>query len=204
MTRLLGVRWTLWLAGIGASVLLSGCALPRMIDSDVQSYVGSTPAVTGASYRFDRLPSQQQTLGAQDQIESMAQFALEHIGLTRTDANPRYLVQVALDVERMRNPYYRPTRPRLVVGTNGALYEEWPVFPEVESPWYRHRVKAVLRESANGQVAYETTAIFESPWTDTLNLLPPMLEAAFKDYPQPGRRRVVVELPGSKDKEAAH
>ncbi len=53
----------------------------------------------------------------------------------------------------------------------------------------------LLRDSSNGQLAYETAAVFDGPWRDTLNLLPPMLEAALKDYPLPGKRRVVVELP---------
>ncbi len=97
----------------------------------------------------------------------------------------------------LRNPYYRPSRPRLVVGADGRLYEEWPVFLNIETPWFRHSVKVVLRDTGSGQVAYETTAAFDGPWSDTLNLLPPMLEAAFKDYPQPVRQRVVVELPAA-------
>ncbi|MEY4738499.1 MAG: hypothetical protein RL302_2818 [Pseudomonadota bacterium] len=191
-------RAALWL--IFASLLatlLSGCALPRMIDSDVQSYVGTVPAVSNASFRFDRLPSQQATHGVQDQIEAFAQTALEHVGMVRHEDAPRYLVQVLVGVETMRNPYYRPPRPRLVMGTDGRLHEEWPVFLSIESPWYHHSIKVVLRDTGSGQVAYETTAVFDSPWSDTLNLLPPMLEAAFKDYPQPVRQRVVVELPAA-------
>ncbi len=191
-------RAALWLiSAYLLATLLSGCALPRMIDSDVQSYVGTVPAVSNASFRFDRLPSQQATHGVQDQIEAFAQTALEHVGMVRHEGAPRYLVQVLVGVETMRNPYYRPPRPRLVVGADGRLHEEWPVFRNIESPWFHHSVKVVLRDTGNGQVAYETTAVFDGPWSDTLNLLPPMLEAAFKDYPQPVRQRVVVELPGA-------
>ncbi|MDZ7938007.1 MAG: DUF4136 domain-containing protein [Rhodoferax sp.] len=177
-----------------AAVLLSGCALPRMIDSEVQSFAGSVPAATGASYRFDRLPSQANN-PAQDQVEAMTADALANAGLKRDDAAPRYLVQVDLGVEGMRNPYYRPPRSRLVLGNNGLWYEQ-PLFPDLESPWYRHRVHLLLRETSSGQVAYETSATFEGPWSDTLNLLPPILEAALQDYPAPGTRKVVVELPG--------
>ncbi|MDZ7920407.1 DUF4136 domain-containing protein [Rhodoferax sp.] len=177
-----------------AAAALTGCALPRMIDSDVQSFVGNAPALSGASYRFERLPSQAQN-SDQDQIEALAQEALERIGLQRNDDAPRYLVQVNVSVDGMRNPHYRPSRPRLVVGANGVVYEEWPWTMDVEVPWYRHRVQVLLRDSANGQLAYETAAVFDGPWRDTLNLLPPMLEAALKDYPLPGKRRVVVELP---------
>jgi hypothetical protein len=110
------------------------------------------------------------------------------------------LVQINLAVDAMRNPHYRPPRPKLVVGNNGLVYEEWPLAISVEAPWYRHRVQLLLRDSNNGQLAYETSAVFEGPWRDTLNLLPPMLEAALKGYPQPGQRKVVVELPPSGDR----
>lgn len=179
-----------------AAAALTGCALPRMIDSDVQSFVGNAPALTGASYRFERLPSQADDAN-QDHIEALAQEALDHIGLQRSDTAPRYLAQVNLSVDTMRNPHYRPPRPRLVVGANGAVYEEWPWTLSVETPWYRHRVQLLLRDGGTGQLAYETAAVFEGPWRDTLNLLPPMLEAALKDYPLPGKRRVVVELPAT-------
>jgi len=187
------VQWLLAVCLI--PLLLAGCALPRMIDSQVQSYVGSTPAVTGASFRFDRLPSQQDRAGTQDQIEAFAQSALEQVGMVRSDAAPRYLVQVLLAVQTVRNPYYRPPSPRLLLGADGRIYEEWPIFMNMETPWFRHGVKVLLRDTGSGQVAYETTAVFDGPWADTLNLLPPMLEAALKDYPQPVQRRVVVELP---------
>jgi hypothetical protein len=176
-----------------AAALLAGCAMPRMIDSDVQSFVGTAPAVTGASYRFERLPSQANN-PAQNQIEALAADALANAGLQRNDATPRYLAQVGLNVEGMRNPNYRPARSRLVLGTNGIWYEQ-SLFMDMENPWYRHQVHLLLREAATGHVAYETTATFDGPWSDTLNLLPPILEAALRDYPMPGTRRVVVELP---------
>ena len=109
-------------------------------------------------------------------------------------------MQVNLTVDAMRNPHYRPPRPKLVVGSNGLVYEEWPLGLSVETPWYRHRVQVLLRDSGSGQLAYETSAVFEGPWRDTVNLLPPMLEAALKDYPQAGQRKVVVELPPSGDR----
>lgn len=176
-------------------VLLGACSLPRMIDSDVQSFAGAALPASNADFRFERLPSQQQNLGFQDTLESMAQEALERIGLTRNDTSGRYLAQVGLGVDNIRNPHYRPPRPRLVKGADGRWYEEWPMTPDIEVPWYRHRVHLTLRDSSTSKVAFETTAVFDGPWRDTLNLVPPMLEAALKDYPTPGNRRVVVELP---------
>jgi hypothetical protein len=166
-----------------------------MIDSDVQSFTGAGVLASPADFRFERLPSQQQDTDTQTQLESLAQEALERVGLMRNDAGGRYLAQVGVGVDSIRNPHYRPPRQRWVRGADGRLYEERPLFPEVEVPWFRHRVHLTLRDSTNGQLAYETSAVFDGPWRDTWNLLPPMLEAALKDYPLPGSRRVVVELP---------
>jgi hypothetical protein len=182
-------------AALAGVLVLAGCSLPRMIDSDVQSFAGATLPVSNADFRFERLPSQQQNLDLQDTLERLAQEELEHIGLSRNDASGRYWVMVGLGVDSMRNPYYRPPRPRLVRGSDGRVYEEWPIAPDIEIPWYRHRVHLTLRDSSNGQVAYETSAVFDGPWSDSLNLVPPMLQAALQDYPQPGQRKVSVELP---------
>ncbi len=114
--------------------LLSACSLPRMIDSDVQSFAGSTLPVSPADFRFDRLPSQQQNLSLQDTLEQMAQEALERVGLSRNDTSGRYLAQISVGVDDIRNPHYRPPRPRLVRGADGKLYEEWPLAPDLEVP----------------------------------------------------------------------
>ncbi len=183
-------RW----ATLAALAGLTGCSMLRMIDSDVQSFAGAALPASNADFRFERLPSQQ-NLSSQDTLESMAQEALERVGLNRNDTSGRYMAQVGLGVDNIRNPHYRPPRPRWVRGADGKLYEEWPLIPDIEVPWFRHRVHLTLRDSSTSQVAFETTAIFDGPWRDTLNLVPSMLEAALKDYPNPGNRRVVVELP---------
>ena len=67
--------------------LLGACSLPRMIDSDVQSFAGAALPASNADFRFERLPSQQQNLGFQDTLESMAQEALERVGLNRNNTS---------------------------------------------------------------------------------------------------------------------
>jgi hypothetical protein len=39
--------------------------------------------------------------------------------------------------------------------------------------------------------------VFEGPWSDSANLLPVLLEAALRDFPNPpaGVRKVTIELP---------
>ena len=187
---------------LAAALNLAGCALSRMIDSDVQSFVGTAPAQALTSYRFERLPSQTDSR-TQDQIESLTQEALDRIGLQRSDTAPGYLVQVTVSIESIANPTYHPRRPRWLAGVGTGLYDDWPASPpmDLEVRWYRHKVHLLMRDSTSNQLAYETTAVFDGPWSDTLNLLPAMLEAALKHYPQAVQQQVTVELPAAQHRD---
>ena len=187
---------------------LGGCALPRMIDSDVQSFTAAVPAVSPALYRFERLPSQLD--GAlQDQTEALAAQALAKVGLTpaalvsgaiagtaAAAPSASYAVQVGVQVSAMDSPYPHAT----VGGFWGlhGLHQRSSLALVMEPPWYRHAVHIVLRDSATGQLAYETRASFDGPWADSAKLLPAILDAALNGYPTPptGPRKVVIELPG--------
>ena len=171
---------------IAAAVLLSACALPRMIDSDVQSFTGTTAPKSGASYRFERLPSQSSRGTDHVKMEALAEAALSRAGLKRNEARADMSVQVGVQVIAMHSPIQRSPRHRSPV-----------VELVMESPWYSHTVNFVMRDIATGQVSYETTASFDGPWSDSLNLLPAIMDAALNGYPTPpaGLRRVVVELP---------
>jgi hypothetical protein len=59
-------------------------------------------------------------------------------------------------------------------------------------------VRLLLRDSANGQLAYETMASFDGPWADSAHLFPTILDAALQGYPNPpgGLRKVVIEMQG--------
>ena len=48
-----------------AAIALGGCAATRSIDSDVQSFAGTQSVAKGATYTFERLPSQQADPAAQ-------------------------------------------------------------------------------------------------------------------------------------------
>ena len=192
------------------ALVLGGCAIPRMIDSDVQSFTSAVPARTPALYRFERLPSQGNTL-AQDQIETMAAQALAKVGLTPAPlvsgavagtaaAAPAaaYAVQIDVQVSAITSPY----APTYLGGGYSVPFGfhhsgRWGLMMDLESPWYRHAVHILLRDSVSGQNVYETSASFDGPWKDTANLLPVVLDAALSGYPVPpqGPRKVVIELP---------
>lgn len=180
-----------------STLLLSGCAMTRMVESYVSSFIGSGGAVTDVGYRFERLPSQEAHPGKQERVEALASKALEQVGLTRTDNKPRYSVQVTLQVDpATRNPARQLIQNGFYAGADGLLWEAPPTLL-LQPPWYVHSVRILLRDLTTGQVAYEATAIHEGPWADTGNLLPPMLEAALRGYPNPpsGPRTIVTELP---------
>jgi hypothetical protein len=85
---------------------------------------------------------------------------------------------------------------RLVMAPDGTLWQ--PVSHRLmDSTWTRHRVNLVLRDTASGRVALESSAEFDGPWSDTQHLLPAILEAALQGYPAPpaGVRKVVISLP---------
>lgn len=191
-----GLSFARWLTGLALLLTLAGCALPRMIDSDVQSFPGTVMAARDATYQFERLPSQQSDTASRDRIEAIAEQALAQAGLIRDDAKARYLVQTSLQIDTFARQPQRPPREHGVFGGLSVGVGSPSLFILMEPPWYRYSVQVLLRERSSGQVAYETRAVFEGPWSDSTNLLPAIFEAALRDYPTPpsGPRRVVVEL----------
>ncbi len=124
---------------LGLTLLLTACGMPRMIDSQVQSFVGPSTAAGAtapASYRFERLPSQQAQ--EQDRIEAMAQTALQEVGLhlaNGPDAAPRYSVQVQAQVTSFQPPPRRAVRPIApFVNADGAMVYS-PLLFLSEPPW---------------------------------------------------------------------
>ena len=87
-----------------------------------------------------------------------------------------------------------PSRWIAAPGGRRWLYRSMPV---VDATEYRHTVEVLMRDTGSGQIVYESRAMHEGPWSDTLTLLPAILEAALTDYPQavPAPHTVVVELP---------
>lgn len=185
------------LAAIGLTLALSACAIPRRIDSEVQSFVGTPAAVVGATYRFERLPSQQAQTQDQDRMEALTQTALQRIGLSPAAAQPRYYVQVQTEVVQFQPVSTRVAHPMppYVRADGVPLYS--PLLFLAQPPWYGHSVHLVLRDTASGQVVYETKARFDGPWSDSFTLWPAILEAALRGYPHPteGVRKVTIELP---------
>ena len=56
---------------------LTGCATSWVVDSDVKSFASPGAIAPGATYRFDRLPSQQADGARQESLEAMAGAATD-------------------------------------------------------------------------------------------------------------------------------
>ncbi len=179
---------------------LGACASSRVIDSEVRSFTGSLTPATQTTYRFDRLPSQSgdaRAQAAQESLEALAHAALAEVGLTQSDSNPQYLLQISATVEQIARSPVRPLfapsgmggfwgfqQPPLGFGMNGAM----------EPPWSRYVVQIVLRDSSSKQVVFESAAQHIGPWSDAAKVMPAVLRAALRDYPNPAPQGTTVRV----------
>jgi predicted small secreted protein len=173
-----------------AAILLSACATMRDVDSEVRSFAGTGTVAVDATYRIERLPSQQLQTDAREKFDALTDAVLARKGWTRNDAQPRYTVQVDLQVLGVvrflpEHLFHR-------------LWRHSPV-EHTDLPWYRHAVHVLIRDIHNAEAVYESHAQHDGPWTDSINLFPAVLEAALADFPQavPAPHTVVVRLPAS-------
>jgi hypothetical protein len=189
-------------AMLAASALfLSGCATGYLLDNQVQSFSSLTALPAPASYRFERLPSQQTP--QQGQLEALADGPLFKAGLRRDDASPRYAVQVNARVNRVLSPYADPWdwggwgwgwgigahHRGIGIGFGGP-------FGRMEQPWFQREVSIIVREIATNRVVFESRANNDGPWMDNNSVLPAMFDAALNGFPNPpqGPRRVDIHL----------
>ncbi|RZL94769.1 MAG: DUF4136 domain-containing protein [Variovorax sp.] len=200
---------------LAAGLALTGCATRWVVDSDVKSFssIGTMPA--GATYRFERLPSQQATEASQQQLEAMAAAALEQVGLRRDDANPLYSALIGARVTAELSPwadpwfygggpwgygggpwgygggpwgyYGRPWGYGGYAGYGRGWYGGgwYAPFPPAYDPWYAREVSIVLRELPSNRVVYETHARNDGPYTASKDVLPVMFQAALQGFPNP-------------------
>ncbi len=182
------------------ALALTGCGTTRRIDSQVQSVQAAVPGalpLQGASYRFERLPSQIHNPAA-GLAEQQAQVALAAVGLVRDDAGAQLSIQVnARAMSYIADPW---GRPMLGVGMNG--YGGHGVgmgfgmrFPPPTQ--YQYEVSIVMRDLRSAQVVYETQAAHNGPWADAAVLFPVLMQAALQGFPHPPKasRQVNIDIP---------
>ncbi len=188
---------------------LPGCGAMRLVDSNVRSYATPPLVPIGASYRFERLPSQQANAGQQTRLEALVQPALAKAGLQQNDTAASYSVQVSVSI---KVDSYSPW-DRASIGWGPGWHFGWGVpsgnllsmsrspwmygFGPSEMPYYWRQVSLTIRNLSSAQVVYETHATHDGRWADSEAVLPAMFEAALKDFPNPaqGVRRITMEIP---------
>ena len=186
------------------SAWLAGCASVRLIDSDITAFSAWTaaPPAPGTPYRFERLPSQFQPSGyqQQDRIEAIARTSLARVGMDLAPEAARFSVQVILNtqvLDRFRDDSLLMGGPGVFFGAGNRGASFGMSFPiRFGEPYYKRDVTLLIRELATQKVVFETRALHDGPWGDTLAVLPAMLDAALQGFPQPpgGPRRINTEI----------
>jgi predicted small secreted protein len=181
----------------------------------------------GTPYRFERLPSQQNAPTQQDELEALARTALAKVGMELNPDAARFSVQVTAVTQMIERPGYGPydgwggyggyggyggfggyggygSRGSVFLGggNRGSSLSIGFGFP-IGSPmgftefYYRREVAIVMRNLQDQQITFETRALHDGVWRDTLNVLPAMLDSALLGFPEPpaGTRRINVEIP---------
>lgn len=193
------------LLAIALTVVLTGCAGMRVVDSRVLA-VASVPAgvqLQGAKYRFERLPSQVNNPEA-GLAEQQAEQALAAVGLVRDDAAAQLSVLVGFQgTQYLADPWGYPypgswgsvSIGRGVPWGSGVGFGMGMRFPPPTH--YRREVSLILRDLTSGQVVYETRASHDGPWSDSVTIFATLFKAALANFPNPpaGPQRVNIEIP---------
>ena len=182
--------------GVFSLLVLGGCATTRIIDSEVRSFAGSTPPTQPASYRFERLPSQDLQSYAQERLETIAQPLLESVGLRKEVTEPKYALVMKASVEAIENPTFSRSWKRQQWLDRDGFMRLPSMGLMLEPSWQRYSVSLVLRDIASSQTVFESSAQHMGPWSDTQQLLPAVIRAALSDYPraQPQPHSVFIEV----------
>ena len=206
-----------WLGPWALVAALSGCATSWTVDSNVTSFSRPPGPKAPATYRFERLPSQQAQEATQLELEAMASMAMGSVGLTRNDAAPRYAAQINARVSVQVSPWADPWVYSAWPGY-GYYGRPWPYYgygrgwygggwygAPAYNPWYLREVSVVLRELPGNQVVYETRASNDGPYSANGPVFAAMFQAAMQGYPNPpaGVRRIDVVIPTGKAAETA-
>ncbi len=183
------------LAGLCAMVVaLAGCATTFVVDSNVQAFSSLQAVPAAPTYRFERLPSQQEP--GQAEFEALADGALHKAGLRRDDSNARYTVQLTGRTQRIASPWADPWDSMWGGGFRWGRRSHFGLMGRMESPWFHREAAIVVRELSTNKVVFESRSVHDGPWMDSRSVFPAMFDAALQGFPQPpsGPRRIEVTV----------
>lgn len=183
-----------------AALLLAGCAALTTVSPEVRSF-GSWPAERKpGSYRFERLPSQQEPPSRAAEWEMLAAPALAKAGFKPAAAGTEADVIVSIGV-RVSVSDADPWADPLWYRWNAPLYNWRYGLPPRAHPMfierrYEREVGVLLRDRASGQPLYEARASHDGATPGGDALMAGLFEAALSDFPKSNSaaRRVPVQL----------
>jgi hypothetical protein len=190
-------RWIPTLLLCAAAATLAGCSTgPRLVDSQVQSFSTLAAVPAPATYRIERLPSQQ--MPSFEPIAALAEQALGRAGLQRDDAAPRLLAQIGVQADTVprRDPFAPYGGPWGFGGWHGrgwGFHGGWGFY--APTPLHRRAVSIVLRDAATQAVVYETSAVHEDVWVADPGVYGVLFDAALTGFPQPPQGPRQVRMP---------
>ena len=187
---------------------LAGCSTQRLVEGQVQSFSTLAAVPSPATYRIDRLPSQQ--MPSFEPIAALADQALARAGLRRDDAAPRLLVQIGVQADTVPryDPFAGPYGP-YPWGFGGWYGRGWGWHGAWRfndpTPLYRRAVSIVMRDATTQAVVYETSATHEDVWVADPAVYGVLFDAALQGFPQPpqGPRQIRLPLPPAPGKAPA-
>ena len=195
--------WRASACGVVSLLVLTACTGLRTVDTDVTAFSQwkNAPPGPNTAYRFERLPSQQLQQVQQDAVELVARAALAKVGMELMSAAPRYTVQVVTSSQPITDGYSGFGGPGVFLGGgsggSGGGVGVGLSFPigRSASASVRHDLTIVMREVSTQQVVFETRATQDGTSGDKLAVLPAMMDAALRGFPEPppGTRRINVE-----------
>ena len=199
-----------WISALSlcAAAVLAGCSTgPRIVEGQVQSFSTLAAVPTPATYRIERLPSQQ--VPSFDPIAALAEQAMARAGLQRDDAAPRLVAQIGVQAGVV--PRYDGMAPYGPYGSFGpwgfggwggwhgrggwGFGGNWAFYEP--SPLHRRAVSITLRDAATQAVVYETSAVHEDIWVSDPGVYGVLFDAALTGFPKPpqGPREVRLPMP---------
>ena len=190
-----------FIASALALAALAGCASLNSLDSDVSTYSRWPAGRQPATYRFERLPSQQAHPQQAQVLEDSARRAIEGAGFVAATEGTAPDVSIQLgaritetDRSPFDDPYWYggvgPFHRSVLYGRYGRPF--WgPRFSYwgpgyYDMPYYEREVAILIRDKKSGEPLYEARANSDGTSLAVATLLPAMFSAALKDFPNGG------------------
>ena len=190
-----------FIASALALAALAGCASLNSVDSDVSTYSRWPAGRQPASYRFERLPSQQAHPQQAQVLEDSARRAIEGAGFVAAPEGtaPDVSIQIGARItETDRSPFddpywyggVGPFHRSVLYGRYSRPF--WGPRPGYwgpgyyDLPYYEREVAVLIRDKKTGEPLYEARANSDGTSRAVTSLLPAMFSAALKDFPNVG------------------